>query len=458
MKKIVSIMLVCLMILTMAACGNTSKPSSDNSSAQAPSNPTQAPESKGTVTERGYTIPDENVTIRFSWWGGEERNAATIAVIEQFIKMYPNVKIEPEYGSSDGYHDKLSTQLASGTAPDIVQVDPETFPTYVAGGDYFHDYFDFNFDLSNFDEAYISQATNGRYDGKQLGLPTGISGVALIYNKDLAEKIGIDFTADYTWEDLIEWGKKVREYDSSLYLLCMNKDYVTNAVLYTYLKQKMGDTMFNAKDKAINVTEEDLLEVLKYVDALYENEVIPPASYMAAYSGDSMQSDPNWIAGKYVACYTYVSTIDVMTAAAPGVNFAAGNLALMKDAKNNGWQSNTPQVLAITKTSKYPEVCAAFLDYFFNNETAMRTLGCTRSVPPTAKAREICEGAGLLSPLAMEGANITSKTAGLINDSISSSQECKAIMAEAVEKIGYGAGTPEDIAKSTYSLIKGLIE
>ena len=312
--------------------------------------------------------------------------------------------------------------------------------------------------MSNFDESYIGLSINGRYDGKQLGLPTGISGVGLLYNKDLAEEIGIDFTQDYTWEDLIEWGRKVREYDDSLYLLCMNKDYITNVVVYTYLKQKMGDTMFNMNERTINLQNEDLLEVLNLVKALYDNEVIPPASYMAAYSGDDMQSDPNWIAGKYVACFTYVSTIDVMVAAAPDQNYAMGNLAVMKDAKNTGWQSNTPQVLAITKTSKYPEVCAAFLDYFFNNETAMETLACTRSVPPTAKAREVCERTGTLSTLAMDGANITSKMAGLVNDGISSSQEGKAIIAEAVEKIGYAAGTPEDIAASTYSLLKGLVD
>ncbi|NLM09272.1 MAG: extracellular solute-binding protein [Clostridiaceae bacterium] len=453
MKRLISIVLVCLMIMALAACGNTS----DKPATGTTPDTTQTPTGKGTVTDRGYTIPDEDVTIRFSWWGGDERAEATLAVIDQFMKMYPNVTIEGEYGSSDGYHDKLSTQLASGTAADIVQVDPETFPTYI-GGDYFHDFKDFGFDLSNFDESYIGLSINGRYDGKQLGLPTGISGVGLLYNKDLAEEIGIDFTQDYTWEDLIEWGRKVREYDDSLYLLCMNKDYITNVVVYTYLKQKMGDTMFNMNERTINLQNEDLLEVLNLVKALYDNEVIPPASYMAAYSGDDMQSDPNWIAGKYVACFTYVSTIDVMVAAAPDQNYAMGNLAVMKDAKNTGWQSNTPQVLAITKTSKYPEVCAAFLDYFFNNETAMETLACTRSVPPTAKAREVCERTGTLSTLAMDGANITSKMAGLVNDGISSSQEGKAIIAEAVEKIGYAAGTPEDIAASTYSLLKGLVD
>ncbi len=43
---------------------------------------------------------------------------------------------------------------------------------------------------------------------KQLGLPTGISGSGMLVNKDLADAIGIDFTKPYTWDDMIEMGKK----------------------------------------------------------------------------------------------------------------------------------------------------------------------------------------------------------------------------------------------------------
>ena len=54
-----------------------------------------------------------------------------LEVIKQFEAANPNIHIEAEYGSSDGYHDKLATQLASGTAADIVQIDPETMPAFV---------------------------------------------------------------------------------------------------------------------------------------------------------------------------------------------------------------------------------------------------------------------------------------------------------------------------------------
>ena len=411
-KRLVSVALVAALAAgTLAGCGSSS--SGDN---------TQAAAGGETAGKGGSS--DENITLRFAWWGGDERNEATLKVIEQFEAAHPNITIEAEYGGSDGYHDKLATQLASGTAADIVQVDPEVFPTYVSTGDYFIDYKDYDMDLSNFDENYISLEINGRYDGKQLGLPTGISGSGMLVNKDLADAIGIDFSQPYTWSDLIDMGKKVREYDDSMYLLCANKEYLVNMVVFNYGKQLLGKTFFDADTKTLNLTEDDLKTVYEYVKQLYDEEVVAPASYQASYTGDNLQSDTNWIAGKYVAAPTYISTIDVMVAANPEANYMMGQLPVLDGATEKGW--------------------------------ALETLGATRSVPPTEKARKICSDKGILSEITMEGADIAAAMGGTPNDKISSSQESKTILFDSVETIGYGASTPEEAAADTINLLSGL--
>ena len=65
---------------------------------------------------------EDQVTLRFMWWGGDARHEATIQVIEKYMEAHPNVVIEPEFGGSDGYFEKLSTQLYSGTAADIIKI------------------------------------------------------------------------------------------------------------------------------------------------------------------------------------------------------------------------------------------------------------------------------------------------------------------------------------------------
>ena len=453
-KKLLAMGLSVTMIAGMlTGCGSSSTESGDStaSTSQTQSEVTE----QNTASEISQTAAsdDEPITLRFAWWGGDERNAATLEVIEQFEALHPNVTIEAEYGGNDGYHDKLATQLASGTAADIVQVDPETFPQYVSTGDYFVNYMDYsNMDLSTFDENYISLEINGRYDGKQLGLPTGISGAGILVNQDLADEIGIA----YTWDDLLEMGRKVREYDDSMYLLCANKEYIVNLIVFNYGKQLCGSTLFDKETGELNITEEQMAELMQYVKKLYDEGVVAPASYQAAYGGDNLQSDANWIAGKYVSALTYISTIDVMVAANDSANYSMSQLPMLSGCTEKGWASNTPQVMAVTKTCEHPEMAVEFMNYFFNNETALATLGATRSVPPTENARKICSENGKLSEVTMEGANIAAAAGGTPNDKISSSEEAKTILFDAVETVGYGATTPEEAASEIIDSLSSL--
>lgn len=414
-------------------------------------------EESAEYTKKEYT--GDEVTLRFSWWGGDERLAATLAVIEAFEADYPNIHIEAEYGSSDGYHDKLATQLASGTAPDLIQIDPETMPTYVATNpDYFVSYDENGFDFSNYEDAFLRTQINGYYDGQQFGIPTGIAGPAILVNKELADEIGIDFTADYSWDDLIEWGKKVREYDDSMYLMAANKSYIATFVFYNYAKQLTGKTLFDVENGVLNITQEDMEICFNYIKELYDNEVVPPASYSAAYDGDNLQSDPNWINGKYVCTFAHVSTMNVMMAANENATWYAGNLPMLADAKDPGWTANCPQIIAVSSTSSSVEAAMVFADYFFNNPDSMSTLACTRSVPATAKAREICQQDGTLDAVMMEAANICSSFGGLTPDRYASSQEGKAIVTDAIETVGYGVSSPADAAADTISQLASLIK
>lgn len=456
MKRLTAIALTATMAVSLlAGCGSSTSgtaatASSDTAASGAASAETSAAASSDTAASSG-----EAVTLRFAWWGGDERNAATQEVIQQFEDAHPGVTIEGEPGSSDGYHDKLATQLASGTAADIVQIDPETMPTFVSTGDYFVDLNTTAMDMSLFNQDYIGEQINGNYDGKQLGLPTGIAGPAILVNKDNADKFGIDMTKEgITWDDWIEYGKKVQEQDPESYLFCLNKEYIVNLFVLTMAKQYSGK-VFDDQGKLV-LTTEDLTKVFDYVKELYDNNVVAPASYQASYTGDDIQSDANWLAGKYVAAPCYISTEDVMVAGYPDANYVAGTLPVVDNAKDGGFASNTPQLLSITNTCKNVDTAVEFLNYFYNDKTAEETLGATRSVPPTEQARSICTENGSLTQVVSDSADIAVDVGGTPNDSVSSSEEAKTILYDAVESIGYGESTPEDAAADVIDQLQGL--
>ena len=87
----------------------------------------------------------------------------------------------------------------------------------------------------------------------------------------------------------------------------------------------------------------------------------------------------------------------------------------------------------------------------------MKTLGCTRSVPPTAKAREICTADGSLSKLLAEAADVAGSYSGMVDDKYFSAAEAKQILTDEVEAVGFGVATPESASEETISLLNNYI-
>ena len=61
--------------------------------------------------------------MALTFWGNPTRNKNTQAEIDAYMKANPNVKIEAQPGIFSSYWEKLATQTAGGTAPDIIQMD-----------------------------------------------------------------------------------------------------------------------------------------------------------------------------------------------------------------------------------------------------------------------------------------------------------------------------------------------
>ncbi len=441
-NKILALILAAVMLFSATACGK----SDDGKSTQGNNPSVTKPADSGDK--------HDPVKLRFSWWGGDARHEATLAVIKAFQEKYPWITIEPEYGAQDGYNDKLMTQFASGTAPDIIQLETGAAPEYYKQGQ-LYDLSKTKIDFSNFDKNFL--VDNGQFgSGSQFAIPMGRAGTAIVVNKDLADKIGIDFSKPYNWDQLIEWGKKVQEYDPSMYLISGNESYMMPFIMRAMSRQMNGMPIINDADKKLNVTEEQFTKILDFIKQLYDNKVAVPLSYMATY-GVNNQDDPNWIAGKYVAYVGYTSSADVMQAANPTPKYIAGQLPLQADGKSDGWVNDCPQYVGIYAKSQHPEEAALFLDYFFNNEDSMKTLGTVRSVPPTKKAQDLTLAAGKLNPLTKMAVDVSMQYNGKSDSGMTTSAEVTAILCDAYENVAFGEKTPADEAKEVVELINDYL-
>ena len=143
MKKVLSVTLAAAMAtVTLAGCGG-------GNSAQ---------QTTAAATEAATTAAGESAAADSKATGdGKSRHKATLEAVDAFMKEYPWITVECEYSAWDGWQDKVATQLAGGTAPDLMQINWNWIDLYSNNGTNFADlnqYADI-IDLSQFPESAL---------------------------------------------------------------------------------------------------------------------------------------------------------------------------------------------------------------------------------------------------------------------------------------------------------------
>jgi ABC-type glycerol-3-phosphate transport system substrate-binding protein len=121
----------------------------------------------------------------FMWWGDEARHRATQKAVDEFNAANPGKTITPLPNPFDGYHDKIIIQLSSGTAPDLFCFSAEWMAEVgFAKNPVLKDLNELSsvIDLSSFSPTLLG---GGTINGRLLGIPTGVSGWTLNYNKNV---------------------------------------------------------------------------------------------------------------------------------------------------------------------------------------------------------------------------------------------------------------------------------
>lgn len=145
--------------------------------------------------------------LTFWSWRQEDR-AAYQEIIADFNKLHPDVKIKFEAFEPTSYNTILSTALAGGKGPDIMQtrayggIEAIAKPGYLLALDKTTVP-----ELENIPADALAAETM-REDGKVYAVPFATQTVLILYNKDLFKTHGIQVPE--TWDDLIAASKALK--------------------------------------------------------------------------------------------------------------------------------------------------------------------------------------------------------------------------------------------------------
>lgn len=189
-KKLLALGLTGAMLGSLAGCGDGKESQSADASSSAPE------KSQSSEKESGDTgdLKDsgENVTIKFTWWGNQGRHAYTQELLDEYTELHPNVTFEAIPAGWDGYFDKLSTQAASGSMPDIVQMDYLYLTTYAKN----HSVTDLQpfIDNGTIDVSQMAEndVNTGKIDGALAGLVGATGTLSIGYNPEVFQEAGLE--------------------------------------------------------------------------------------------------------------------------------------------------------------------------------------------------------------------------------------------------------------------------
>jgi multiple sugar transport system substrate-binding protein len=158
-------------------------------------------------------------TIRFSFFGSVEEKAIWEKIAQQFTTATPTITVTPEHIPSD-YFTKIQTAIVGGTSADVILMEDKPTAGYARKG-FFKELDAFiSGDRTFKREDYFAGLFDGlQYRGKLYGLPQHWLAHAIIYNKELFRKAGLDTPptnwrdTSWTWDKALDVAKKLTVHD-----------------------------------------------------------------------------------------------------------------------------------------------------------------------------------------------------------------------------------------------------
>lgn len=336
----------------------------------------------------------EKITLKFTWWGSQSRHDYTQKILDAYTQEHPEIAFEAAPAGWDGYFDKLSTEAASGSMPDIVQMDYLYISTY-AKNDSIADlqgYMeDGTIDVSGIDEALLNSA---KIDGKMAGLVLSTSLVTFPYNPEVLEKAGLGAPqADWTWEDFIAMCRQLKDAgvtDAAV----INPTIDTN--LFNYWVRQHGEKLFSDDQKSIGYPDDKVMaDFIRLFKEAMDDDLVPTPDEMAQIQTLGLEAGPV-VTGDAAFTQNWNNYSTLVSAANDTIKMVAPPTIGAEDKK--GLWMKPGMFLSIAETSPHKKEAAEFINWFLNSETANSIMMAERGTPSSSIARDFLTGSGKMAP------------------------------------------------------------
>jgi multiple sugar transport system substrate-binding protein len=434
----------------LAACGGTG----GNAVSPTPTETaaTDAPATDAPATDSNCSV-DAPCEITFRWWGNDGRAQMTQDAVDLFMEQNPDIKVNTEPGSFDGFFTGLGAEMAANTAPDLIQLN-DSWPIEYGGRGGMVDLTTLGqwLDLAPFSDVALAPSTAA--GGEVFGLPTGGNAVAIAADVTLFEQAGIELPDDesWTWDEMSALAVELTNAlpDGTFGLAGLSGPA---PIVRAFANQTDGGVF--GTDGSITFSEAGLTEWFQMnLDFLNAGGVAPATLQSELAAAGAAET----LLGQGLAAMQSVWSNQIGAFADANPNVAdGGELVLLRmpsdnEAANVGTWLNPTLFYGITSSAQRAgdgnvEAAARLLDFLVNSEDAAKITGVDRGVPFNEAMAEVVLAD--LSPLEQSVVDYVARIAENSGPSIPMPQGGGAVFnlnVRFADEVMFGRMTPADAA------------
>jgi oligogalacturonide transport system substrate-binding protein len=322
--------------------------------------------------------------LRFAWWGGGARHEATLKAIALFQQRHPGVRIKAEYMGFNGYLERLTTQIAGGSEPDVMQINWAWLAMFSKRGNGFADLHKQAslLDLSQFSAEDLGTGVVG---GKLNALPVSYTARVFLWNQAAFARAGLPLPT--TWDDLFNAGRVFKQKLGDRAYPLDGELYDMILLSQAYVQQKYGTAYVDPAQPRVAMSPAAALEWVQFYKRLVNEHVATPLPLRASLGGAEKPTEQqqDWVVGNWAGNYTWDSAIQLRQATLNREQkLALGDFPTLPGSVNGGMFGRPTLMFAVSRNSRHAEAAARFVNFLLTDAQAGQLLGRTRGVPAAA--------------------------------------------------------------------------
>ncbi len=328
----------------------------------------------------------ETIELRMAWWGGDARHEMMNSLLDLYEERNPTITIAREFTDDAPYWDRLTTQVASGNAPDLIHM-RAPYASLFARRDIMLDLApltsDGSLNLEDFDPIIVE---NGRVDGTHYYVSVGNSGPSLFYNTVLLEEAGLEAPAStWTWDDFVATATDATNTLGEDIYGC--SDVAGSMDMFrVFLRQRGKEFVTGNEDgtAALAFETQDLLDWLTLWEGLRQAGAVPPMDVTLEATGTDQsllatrRSVMHMTNGNQLKIFQRFldDPLSIVTVPNGPEGSEYGNFIVFAS-------------IGISATTQYPTESARVIDFMVNDPDAAKLYMAEHGPPGSAAMREV---------------------------------------------------------------------